>query len=302
MAAAVGTLGKLGIGASSPVDYALDFRSEGIQRKDDPVNGNGVRATRSHHVARVRAGPIKIAGPLMTQPNAADLHRLLPWALCGTTSTVSGTRKRYKLGESAALRYVTVDRVAKVFTYQDAGVDRLTLKADQGQLLEANLDLVARVETVGNAGTFPSLEVDATTNPFILSDIALTVNGTSVNGKGFEVTVENFIDPDRFLFSNTLSAIVMRDREVRFKTQITYGDHATLYNLGAGTGVAVVATLTNGSVLLYLTMPAVVIPPASPLIPGREEVMMDLEGRAYRTGASTDDTGLELTAEVDTGA
>jgi len=302
MAAAIGARGKLGIGTSSPTTYMLDFKSEGLARRQESVNGNGVRGTRSHHATRVRAGLNRIAGSLALQPNAADLHQLFPWMLCGTTTTPSGTLKLYKLGEAAASRYVQVDRHAKVFTYATVGVDKWTLKAEQGQLLDCDLDLIAATETVGNAGTFPSLAVDVTTNPFILSDLALTVGGTTVTAKSFEVACSNAIDADRFFNSNDLSAIVMHDREVTFKTRLPYGDFTALYDLGAATGVEVVATLTNGAVVLTLTLPAVVFPPQSPVVPGREEVMLDLEGRAYRTGALSDDTGLEFQAALDTGA
>lgn len=302
MTAAIGTLGKMGIGSSSPVSYRLDFKSENFRKLTDQINANGVRGTRSHHAARIRAGQNHVEGPVSFEPQAADLHQLLPWILCGTTTTVSGTLKKYKLGETAVARYVTIDRHAKVFTYATVGVDKATFKAEQGQPLGVDLDLVGATETVGNAGTFPNLQDDTTTAPFILADCTLSVNSTSAQGKNVEISVNNMIDKDRFFFSNTLTALVMLDREIRFKTSIPYGDYTALYDTGAGTGVAVVVTLTNGTYVLTFTMPSVAFVPTSPVVPGRVEVMVELEGRAYRTGDLTDDTGLELTATLDTGA
>lgn len=303
MSAAIGALGKLGIGSASPVTYMLDFQSENFRRTDESVNGNGVRGTRSHHVNPVRAGLQRVAGPVNFKPTALDLAQLFPWIFCGSTVTVSGTNKRYQLGEIAVTRYVTIDRHAKVFTTTKVGVNKATFRADQGALLETNLDLVGCLETVGNAGTFPAITVDVSTQPFILSDLALVVNSTTVTAKSFEITVDNKIDTDRFFNSNVLSDIVMNDREVTFKTQVPYGDFTALYNLGAGTGIAVVATLTNGSVNLVFTMPKVVFPPMSPVVPGRQEVMLDLEGRAYRTGTDiTDFTTAELVTTMDYGA
>ena len=62
MAGAIGTLGRLGIGATSPVTYGLDFKSETFGAKQESMNGNGVRGTLEHTVERVRAGLIRIDG------------------------------------------------------------------------------------------------------------------------------------------------------------------------------------------------------------------------------------------------
>lgn len=302
MSAASGTLSKVGIGSADPVTYMLDVKSEGLSLKEESINGNGVRGTRSHHIARVRAGLQKIEGPISFQPNAADLVQVLPWALCGSTAVVGGTNNWYKLGEAAVTRYVTIDRHAKVFKYASVGVDKITFKCNQGELLDCDLDLVAISETVAAAGTFPALQPDRTTNPFTLSDLSLSVNGTgSVTAKSFELSVSNKIDKERFFNSNTLQSIVAYDREVMFKATLPYGDWVSLYNLGAGTGVAVVATLTNGAVVLQFTMAKVVFPSISPNIGGRQEVMLQLEGRAYRDGATTDDTTQELITYLDDG-
>ena len=302
MAAAIGTLAKLGIGATSPVTYGLDFKTEALKRKQESVNGNGTRGNLSHTMERVRAGLNKIDGPISLQPNAADYHELLPWLLGTAAATVSGTLKRYNIANAALSRYVTVDRHAKVFAYATVGVNSFTLKAEQGQLLDLDLDLLAATETVGNAGTFPAIYPDVTTNPFILSDLVLSVNATTVTAKSFELMVNNDLDKDRFFNSNTLSAIVKRDREVTFKTKLPYGDFTALYDLGAATGVAVLATFTIGSVAMIISLPKVIFPPVSPGVDGRVEVMLELEGRAYRHGDVTDATKDELIVTLDTGA
>jgi hypothetical protein len=303
MSAAVGTLGKLGIGSTSPVTTMLDFKSDSLRLRQESVNGNGVRGTLSHHHARVRAGLKRISGGLGFQPNSKDFATLLPWILLGSTSNVSGTNNWIKLGNAAVARYVTIDRHAKVFTYTTTGVNSARFTADQGMLLNVDLDCLAATETVANAGTFPSLEADVTTNPFILSDLSLSINGTgSVTAKRFELEINNYLDPDRFFNSLTLSALVALDRMVVFRTQVPYGDWTSFYDMGAGTGVAVVATFTNGTSVLKFTMPKVIFPPVAPVVEGRSEVMLDLEGRAYRTGALSDDTGQELVTELDYGA
>lgn len=301
MAAAVGTLGRLGIGDTSPVDYCLDFKSESFGKTQESMNGNGVRGTLSHTVERVRAGLQRIQGGLSMTPNAADYHVLLPWILGSAGTTVSGTLERYDLGNAARVKYLTVDRNAKVFTYDSVGVDRATFRSGQGEFLDCELDLIGKTETIANDGTFPSIYPDITTNPFILSDCVISVNSTTVTAKSFEVSIMNNIDRDRFFNSNTLSALVKRDREVMFRTQIPYGDFIALYNTGAATGVAVTATFTIGSIEMIMSMQKVVFNPVSPYVEGRTEVMLNLEGRAYRHGTQTDTTKNELIITLDTG-
>lgn len=303
MAGAIGTLGRLGIGATSPVTYGLDFKSETFGAKQESMNGNGVRGTLEHTVERVRAGLIRIDGGIDLTPQAADYHQLLPWILGGAGTVVSGTNKRYNIAETAVERYVTIDRHAKVFTYNGVVVNQATFSAQQGEFLDVSLDLVGLTETVANAGTFPAVYPDLTTNPLILSQMTINIGGsTGVTVKSFEVTVNNNVDKDRYFNSNNLSKGIWYDREVRFKTQVPYGDYVTLYNTGADTGVAVQATFTMGTTTMIFSMQKVVFEPQHPAVEGRKEVMMNLEGRAYRFGTQTDATKDSIIVTLDTGA
>lgn len=301
MAAALGTQGRYGFSAGSPVDYCMDIADEDLALDQESLNGNGIRGTRSHTVERVRAGLQRVGGPVRSMPSAADYHKLWPCVLGAAGALVSGTNYRYNLAETVPARYVTVDRHAKVFTYATCGVNTFTLRATQGQMAEVELGLIGATETVGNAGTFPAVYPDVTTNPFVLTDCAMTVGGTTVTPQSFELTVNNDIDPDRFFNSLTLTALAVRDREVTFKTVLPYGDFTALYNLGAATGVAVLCTLTIGSITMIISMQKVVFPPRSPTVPGRQEVMMTLQGRAYRFGTQTDATKDEIIVLLDTG-
>lgn len=303
MTAAIGTLGKMGIGSASPVTYALDFETAPFGAKQESINANGVRGTLEHTVERVAAGLIRVDGAIDLTPQAADYHQLWPWVLGGSAVVVSGTNKRYNVAETAVERYVTIDKHQKVMTYDGVIVNEATLKAEQGDFLKLSLDLLGKSETVGNAGTFPAILADVTTNPFVLAHLSLTVSGTaSVTAKGFEVMVKNNADKDRFFNSLTLTKGIWLDREVRFKTQIPYGDYTALYNTGASTGTAVLATFTNGSVVMTISMQKVVFEPITPPVDGRKEVMMELTGRAYRHGTQTDATKDSIIVTLDTGA
>ena len=301
MAAALGTLGRLGIGSASPVTYGLDFKSEAFRLQQETINGNGVRGSRSHTLERVRAGLQRIGGAISLEPSAQDYAQLLPWILGSAAVVVSGTNRRYDINDALITQYLTVDRNAAVFSYTLAAVNQATFSAEQGEMLGVDLDLVGATETVAAAGTFPAIYPDVTTNPFVLSDVALSVNSTTVTAKSFELTVNNNVDKDRFFNSNTIAAMVGRDRSVMFKTRLPYGDWTALYNTGASTGVAVLISLAIGAVTMTISMPKVVFQPVSPVVEGRVEVMLDLEGRAFRYGTPTDTTKNELIFTLNTG-
>jgi hypothetical protein len=273
-------MSQLGISASSPVDARFDFQSERLACAEDFLDGNGLRGTRERDISRVRRNVRRIGGQLALQPNAAELALLLPWAL---GADASGTT--YALADTLPERYVSVDRVAKVFLYSGCKVDRATFRAGQGEALQLALDLVGQDETVGNAGTFPSLSIDVATGPFIFTDLALTIGGTTYNAKEFELTIDNKLDKQRFFNSATLVSVVPTDREISLRTSLPYGDATTAYNSGPG-GVAVVATFTNGTVSVAFSLVKVTFPRRSPHVPGRSEIMVPMEGTAYHSGST----------------
>lgn len=282
---------KVGISVNSPVDARFDFLNENLICQEEFPDTGGLRGTRSHVVERVRQGIRRVAGPITMQPTAVEWAALLPWILGGTPS---GTT--YPLADALTSRYVTIDRGAKVFTYNAVFVDSATIRSSQGQPVSLTLNLVGSDETVDNAGTFPALDIDVTTNAFMFFDSAsaVTVGGTAYPIREFELTIANHVDRERFFNSQVLStATRAMDRSVTCRMHLPYGDAEAAYNTGAS-GAAVVATFTNGTVSLALSMTKVTFPRRSPMVQGRQEIMLPLEGVAYRSG-----TTLELVTTLD---
>lgn len=288
MTAAIGTLGKLGIGSSAPVTTWLDFQSEDVKKRQEIFNGNGVRGTRSHSVERTRPSLAYVGGVIELIPNAVELAAVLEWILGGTPS---GTT--YPLADTLPSRVIAVDRVTKVFSYTGCKIDKATFSCSQGEALSVSLDVVGIAESIGNAGTFPALIIDVTTGPFMFSDCVITVGGTAVTPKDISISISNFIDRERFFNSLTLASVETLDREIAFSCNLPYGDQSALYGSGS-TGAEVVCTFTNGNTSLVMTMVKVVFPDESPNIPGRQEIMFPITGRAYKSG-----TTLELVTVLD---
>lgn len=289
MAGAYGFATQLGISASNPVDARYDFQNENLACQEEMPDTGGLRGTRSHVVERVRQGIRRVQGSITMQPTPVELAALLPWIL---GATASGTT--FALADALTSRYVTVDRVGKVFTYDGCFVDSATFRASQGQPLSLTLNLVGSDETVANAATFPSLTIDTTTNAFMFFDCALVIAGTTYLAKDFELTINNHIDRDRIFNAQVLStATKAMDRTVTMRTHLPYGDATAAYNTGSS-GVAVTSTFTNGTVSLAFSLVKVVFPRRSPTVQGRQEVMLPLDGTCYRSGST-----LELVTTLD---
>lgn len=291
MSAAIGTFTQLAIGSSLALTNRFDFQRGSIGKRQQLLNGNGLRGTLEEDISRIRTNFYRVNGSISFQPNAAELALLLPWIL---GANASGTT--YALSDTLQTRYVQTDQVVKVFAHAGCAVNRARFSASQGGPLSVDLDIVGQTEgnivtttytegAPGNSGTFPSLTIDTATGPFIFTDLSLTVGGVTYNAKDFDLTVDNGIDTERFFNSATLVSAVKRDRKIPFRTTLPYGDAAAVYGSGAA-GVAVNATFTNGTVSILFAMAAVAFPADAPTVPGREEIMLTVEGNAYHTGAT----------------
>lgn len=284
MTATYGFQGQLGIDASNPVTLRMDFDSETIALNEEFKDINGLRGTRARAVERLRAGNRHVAGQIRMQPTALELSNLLQWIFGGAPSG-SGT-VTYPLADALVSRYVTVDRGSKVFTYNNVVVNRATIRGTQGEPLDLTLDVVGFDETLGNSGSFPVLTLDTTTAPFMFTDLALSINSVTVNCPSVEIVIDNAVDTNRFFNTQIATALIATDRHITLNTQLPYGDQSALYATGVG-GVAVTATFTGaGTQVLVLTLVKVAFPRKSPTVPGRQEVMLPLQGIAYKSGST----------------
>ncbi len=285
MTASIGSLGQLSINVASPGDateHRLDYKREDLGYTEEFVDANGLRGTRSRSVEKNRGGLQRLDGPIEFEPNSLELTRLLAWALGGVASTT------YSLTDALPRAVIIIDRVAKVFTFNGCVCDTITFAANQGEVLKVAVNVVGMTETIANAGTFTSLSLDTTTQPFILADLALVVNGVTVTPKNFALTVNNYIDKERFFNSLTLTATNALDRLVTFSCLLPYGDFTALYGAGGAAGVSMVATFTNGGASLTITCGKITLPRRKPSTPGRVEIMMPLEATVWKSGSTSE--------------
>ncbi len=193
----LGTITESTYGTSpGPVDQPFVFVSESIAKRGVIVEREGLRGTRGHVADDTRLGPYTVSGELVLEPTPEDLAIWLPRILGGTPT--GSNPVTYPLAETLPSFTLAVDRVAKVFTYSGCKVNRAVFHGSQGGLLRLSLDLVAKSESVGAAGTFPSL-TPGVTQPYIFSDLALTLAAAAREVKQFQLSIDNALVTDRFM-------------------------------------------------------------------------------------------------------
>ena len=198
MTASIGSRALMGMGTSTPVTQAIEFVSESIRAQKTILETGGIRGTRSHPRQRTRQGTYTVSGSVVMYPAPDETIFLLPFIMGGTFSS-----NTIGLAETISDLAVTVDRVAKVFSYPVCKASRATFAASQGQLMQLTLDVEGKTETVGNAGTFPSLSNLTTEQPWIFFDAILTYNSVAYSLFDFTLSIDNMPLRDRFTNSQT---------------------------------------------------------------------------------------------------
>jgi hypothetical protein len=274
----VGTLSKWGAGASS-VDHAFEYTNFTIGKRQAILSTDGIRGTRAHPVERTRAGLYTVGGNVTFNPGSADLTFWLPYIL-GSGGAIAETVSAFKVG---------IDRISAMYTYAGCKVDRATFSASMGDFLSLSLDIEGLTETAGSITGFSAL-VASLAVPYVFMDGTLTIGGTTYQVKAATVSVDNHLKKDRYMNSISRTDLPELDRTVSLALTLPYtSDTLALYDTGAASA-AVVLAFANGVTTITLTMAACSFPAQGIDTPGRDEILLPLTGRAYRTGTTAEIT------------
>ena len=281
--AAVGAIAQLGTDPSSTtVTQRFEFVSESVGKRGTIIETGGIRGTRSHSKERTRVGPYSVGGTIVMEPSPEELAIWLPRIL-GTAA--SGTT--YALAETLPTFVLVVDRVTKVFTYEGCKVASATFGFRKGVAMSLSMNIIGTTESIGNAGTFPSLSL-GTTGPFTLTDTSGAVTILSVVRPvfDFEVTIDNGAVADRHLNATTVSQIPITDRVITLRSTHPYSsDETDLYDQaitgGAGTIVATYAGYSLTFAFANLQAPA-----EAPTVGSKGEILLSLNSIAKQSGAT----------------
>lgn len=275
---------QLGISASNPVDVRYEFSRATLAGSRTIVTSSGISGTRSVLSGRGRVVSERCSGQLAMQPTVTEIDALLPWLTGGTTS--GGVTD---VADALAARYITIDKVQKVYTYAGCYAAQWRLEGSEGQPLNWTIDVEAKTETVANAGTFPSLSLD-TGNFFVYKDCTLTLAGTAYAVRSFAITLNNMLDADRFLNSLTRGDITPQSRMVTLEIEVPFGtaqglvDSATI----GSTGIAGSLAFTDGTTTYTIAFGNLKCGTTGAQIEGRTELFVPLQFQAFRTSAASE--------------
>lgn len=285
MPPSVTALGKLGIGTSTTVTDQLDYIDFNPGIRKELRDTNGTRGRFSKHGNRVRHNRNVVTPRFRSEPTVTEWTKILPWALGGTPS--GSPTVTYPLGNSTPERYVHWNpNSGESFILTGVGVDTFTARASSGEPLSCELDLLGRLFDDAPAG-FPAISLDTLTQPFILSDLTLTVGSVERQCRDLALIVRNNLARDRYLNSLDLTVTQKLSRQIAFNISVPSGDNSGLWDLGAD-GVTVDATFTNPSdgAEMVWTMVDWRFVPATPEHPFNGEGYLALEGEGYMSGST----------------
>jgi hypothetical protein len=289
----LGTISEITYGTPpGDVSEPFVFISESIAKRGVIVERGGLRGTRSHVADDTRVGPYSVGGMLVLEPTPEDLALWLPRILGGTPTGTSP--KTYPLAETLPSFTLAIDRVAKVFTYAGCKVNRAIVSGAQGGLLRLAMDIVAQSESVGAAGSFPALTASVT-QPYLFSDLALTLAATAREVRQFALTIDNGLVTDRFMNSLTIVSAPEGDRTVTLSTTHAWAPANTDLYAQALAGAAGTLELTNAlggtpptgyrTTFSFATLQC---PDRSPSVGGRQEVFLNLEMWARKVAGTAE--------------
>jgi hypothetical protein len=272
---------SLGIDSANSVTKGFEFTACSLGKRGTIIDASGLRGSASHRSERTRVGNYSVQGTIEMQPSPEELALLLPWIF-----GMAASGNVYALSDTLASRYVTIDKVAKVFTYAGCYVDRAIFKGSEGQAMILSLDVVGQTETIGNAGSFPSVTFQ-NTPPFIHSEAVLTLQSVTRLVKEWTLSIDNDLET---MFYNSVSAsrITRKDRRIVFECTNPFTSAETdLYNQAlAGAAASLVLAQAGTGYSLSFAFATLQFPDQSPVINGRQEIPLHLSGVARMVGST----------------
>jgi len=271
--------------SSEPIDYLR----ENVRKHGRMVAPRGMRGTRSRPKERVRTGAYFVVGTFTVNPSPLFLDLWLPRILGGSEVADS-----FPLAEALPAFGLLFDRVNQRFEYTDCYVSRAMFRGravtpgeEEPQPIELIIEVKGKTEATGTSYPSLALGVTAADAPYIFEDAAsgLTLQGSARDMMRFDLLIDNYLHARH---ANALAAgsITPRDRSIRMKTTNPYTtDESALYGQALA-GAAGSLALTNGSYSCTFTFGVVQVPDLSPIVRGKEEIVLELDNFAHQSGAT----------------
>jgi len=159
-------------------------------------------------------------------------------------------------------------------------------RASAGGLLELELDIMGLSEVVGTTAPTHSPGIATNNDPYSFSEAVVTLGGNAITCMDFEIKIDNVL---KRRFSNSLTAtnLTAGDRIVTCKFTIPFSsaNERVLYEQ-ATAGIAAVVLFTNLAMTTTFTLGTLQVPPVTPTVNSKDEIVLEIEGIARMTGAT----------------
>ena len=262
----------------------IDLVSETLTAEHSLVESEGIRGTRSRTKERVRRGLVTVSGDTVHHPSPTELDALLPVILGGTETTDT-----FPLAETLPEYDIMVDKVARVFDFEDLKCDRAVFSSSPGQPLELTMSHIGKTIAETNAGTFPALTPDTDTM-YVFTDAVFTYNSTTYEINDMELTIDNLVEARYGSGSVTATSIDATDRRVTLTVTAPWTSSETaLYDISSVAGADGSLVLTNGNQSLSFAFANMKLAPATtPVVGGRGEITQGLTFNIYKSGTTNE--------------
>lgn len=268
---------RFGFHTASPITTAFEATTCDFVSSKPLLMANGNRGTRSRMAARKIEGVEDVRGTIVCSPSPEEVALWLPWI--GFLNT-AGT---FTLTEALTSRYVTIDKIAKVPTYSGCYVNSLTIRMVKGAPWEWTFDIIGQQESLGNAGTFPSIDV-VENPPMALHHSVLTLLGSARSVEEITLKFDNLLEVE----SNNATyneQIEPSDRNITADFILP----ATVANQdlqrGSLAGDASTLALTYGGYSMAFNFAALQFPRGGIGVSGKGGMKLQLNGEAGATEA-----------------
>jgi len=259
----------------------IDVYGSTVRKKPTIVHANTIIGTRSKKSERSRLGPSFITGRISMPIDVANMDLWLPRILGGTESADS-----FPVAETLPAFGMLEDLVGQTHEFKDCYVAQAIIsgRAWNGQsapqALMLTLDIIGISEATGTSFPAASLSTAANTAPLLFEDGSFTIQSAARDVIDFYILINNKLVP-RWTNSLVPTCIYSagRDVQMRVTTPYTSALSSALY-AQTYTGAAATITFTNGNTSFGFTFGRYQAVTPTPVVQGRGEVTLDLEGFA----------------------
>ena len=293
LAAQFGWKAESTYGTAVTVDRFLPFRSETIQddymvsEADDIIAG-----AYTVKQEQQRQGNKAFTGTVNTYLFNRNVAELFLMALGANSTTGAGPYTHSvtpgdQTGDMMTLQIGRPDNGGTVrpFTYEGVKVQTLSLNVEQGEYATMSVDVIA--EDVATGTALATASYPASLSRYHSNDFSVTVGGSSVCVRSFELSIENSLDDTRRCTGTQVIKEPLRNGHVAVSgsMEIEWTD-LTMYARSSGlTYAELVATWSKSPDSITITMDCNFTPVAQP-VAGRGVVYQTVDFTAV--GASTD--------------